>query len=395
MKKKRVAYIGIKALPATMGVDSVVEKIVTGLDESRYQPVVYVRSEEVPPSVEISNVELIRIRTLPGRYLKATSLFLFAALHALFFGDYDLINVHSTETCFVLPILRLRYKVVSTAHGLARMEPDDLSKWGRVKFMLVIPEIPLMYLSNIRTSVSKPDQHFLEQRYHKPVVYLPNGVEDREPDIVAAKEFVARYGLQPGQYAIFTAGRVVPRKGCHFVLEALRQMDRDVKLLVVGDTSHVPEYEAKLRELADDRVHFCGFVSSKELLFGLIQLAQLFVFPTTYEAMAMTLLEVASIGTPLIASDIPENREVLPEQALFFKSGDATDLREKMEWALDNPDQMAVMAGKARQWVNTNYRWPGIIDGYERLYDSVMDVATTSTLEREESWGTAHPSDPS
>lgn len=372
MKKKRIAYIGIKALPATMGVDSVVEKIVTGIDQTRIQPVVYVRAQEVPESVELPGVELVRISTLPGKYLKATSLFLLSALHALFFGKYDLINVHSTETCFVLPILRLRYKVVSTAHGLARMEPDDLTKWGRLKFMLVLPEIPLMYLSNIRTSVSKPDKHFLESRYNRPVVYLPNGVEERMPDTEAANAVLAEHGLEPGKYIIFTAGRVVPRKGCHFVLEALQGMDEDVKLLVVGDTSHVPEYEAKLHELADDRVRFCGFISSKELLFGLIQQAQYFVFPTTYEAMAMTLLEVASLGTPLIASDIPENREVLPEQAVFFKSGNVADLRAKMKWALANPGQMALLAGKARNWVAANYRWPGIIASYEQLYDQLM-----------------------
>jgi glycosyltransferase involved in cell wall biosynthesis len=375
MKKKRIAYIGIKSLPATMGVDSVVEKIVTGLDHSRIQPVVYVREQEVPPEVEIPGVELVRIRTLPGKYLKATSLFLFAALHALFLGNYDIINVHSTETCFVLPILRLRYKVISTAHGLARMEPDDLTKWGKLKFMLVIPEIPLMYLSNIRTSVSKPDKQFLETRYNRPVVYLPNGFEERAPDTAAAREFLAGYGLEPGKYAIFTAGRVVPRKGCHLVLEAMQQLDRDVKLLVVGDTSHVPEYEARLHALADDRVRFCGFISSKALLFGLIQQAQVFLFPTTYEAMAMTMLEVASLGTPMIASDIPENREVLPNQALFFKSGDADNLRQKLAWALDNPGQMALMAGQARIWVEANYRWPGIIAGYEQLYDELMGVA--------------------
>jgi glycosyltransferase involved in cell wall biosynthesis len=391
MKKKRIAYIGIKALPATMGVDSVVEKIVTGMDQSRFQPVVYVTTQDVPPDVVVPGVELVRIRVIPGKFTKATTLFLFAALHALFFGNYDLINVHSAETCFVLPILRLRYKVISTAHGLIRMEPSELSKWGRVKPLLSIPEVPFMYLSNVRTSVSKPDKQFLEQRYNRPVVYLPNGYEQRAPNTEAAQAFLADHGLEPGQYAIFTAGRIVPRKGCHLVLEAMQQLDRDIKLLVVGDAGHVPEYEARLRALADDRVAFCGFISSKELLFGLIQQAKLFLFPTTYEAMAMTMLEVASVGTPMIASDIPENREVLPNQALFFKSGDADDLRHKITWALDNPGQMTLMAGRARTWVETNYRWADIIDGYEQLYGQLMGEAASTVAEQNEFLGNSPP----
>ena len=64
----------------------------------------------------------------------------------------------------------------------------------------------------------------------------------------------------------------MPRKGCHFVLEALRGLDADTRLLVIGDTSHVPDYTAQLMALADDRVRFAGFISSKELLLSLIHI---------------------------------------------------------------------------------------------------------------------------
>ena len=113
----------------------------------------------------------------------------------------------------------------------------------------------------------------------------------------------------------------------------------------------------------------------------LVQQSQLFIFPTTYEAMAATLLEVAALDTPLIASDIPENREVLPDQALFFRSGDVADLREKMKWAIANPGQMALLAKKARNWVADNYRWPTVIARYEDLYDQLTngDAAANAT----------------
>ncbi len=172
-------------------------------------------------------------------------------------GHYDLVNVHSVETCFILPLLRLRYKVISTAHGLLSKEPDDLSKWGRAKSLLRLTELPFMNFSNVRTSVSKPDQLYLESRYNKPVHYVPNGIDEPVPDLESANALLAEHGLEPGKYMVFTAGRVVPRKGCHFVFEAMREMEEDVKLLVVGDTSQVPEYTEQLKALADDRVPFC------------------------------------------------------------------------------------------------------------------------------------------
>lgn len=369
MKKKKIAFIGIKGLPAKAGVDAVVEKIVNRFDRERFEPVVYVSKAEVPDDVTYPGVRLVRITTLPGKYFRATSLFLFAALHALFMGDYDLINVHSVETCFILPILRLRYKVVATAHGLLSQEPVELSKWGWARPLLRLTELPFMHLSSARTSVSKPDKNYLESRYNKPVEYLPIGIDELKPDVQRARELLAQHGLEPNGYIIFTAGRVVPRKGAHFVLEALRGMDEDVKLLVLGDTSHVPEYTQRLNELADDRTIFAGFIADKGLLFGLVYLSKLFIFPTTYEAMAATLLEVAALRTPLIASDIPENREVLPDQALFFKSADVADLRDKLRWALAHPGEMKSLVDRAYQWVSEQYRWPVVIGRYEQLYD--------------------------
>jgi glycosyltransferase involved in cell wall biosynthesis len=119
-------------------------------------------------------------------------------------------------------------------------------------------------------------------------------------------------------------------------------------------------------------VRFGGFVSDKGLLFALIQMSCLFLFPTTYEAMANTLLEVAALKTPLLASDLPENRAVLPEQALFFKSADVADLREKMIWALAHPREMNELATRAEAFVQANYQWPQIIAQYEQEYEALL-----------------------
>jgi glycosyltransferase involved in cell wall biosynthesis len=376
----KVAFIGIKALPARLGVDAVVEKIAHRFDHRRFEPIVYVSRREVAAGVAIPGIKLVRIPTLPGKFLHAPLLFLFSAFHALFFGDYDLINVHSVESCFILPILRLRYRVVVTAHGLLAKEPDELSKWGRLRPLLRLTEIPFMHLSDVRTSVSRPDKIYLESRYNKPVIYLPIGVDELQPDLEQARRRLDQYGLIPGQFIIFTAGRIVPRKGCHLILEALQEMDENMVLLVVGDTTHVPEYTHKLRRLADGRVRFAGFIADKGVLFGLVSLSRLFVFPTTYEAMAATLLEAAALKAPLLASDIPENREVLPDQAIFFRNGDVVDLRAKLRWAIAHPQETMRLAECAHQWVSENYRWPALIQRYEQVYEEACNATYQNVL---------------
>jgi glycosyltransferase involved in cell wall biosynthesis len=372
-KRTKVAFIGIKSLPARVGVDAVVERIISSFDHEQFEPIVYCSSREVPKGTKIKGGRIVRIPTIPGKYTNATILFFLSALHALFFGNYDVINVHSTETSFVLPILRLRYKVVTTAHGLGSQVPTELTKWGKGKAFFSLVEYPFMYLSNVRTSVSMPDKEYLEARYKREVGYLPIGIELPELDMERAREMLAKHGVEPGQYMIFTAGRIIPRKGCHFVLEAMQGINDDTKLLIVGDTSYAPEYGEKLNQLADGRVRFCGFIASKPLLFALVSQAKLFLFPTVYEAMAATLLEVAALRTPLIASDLPENRAVLPDQALYFKKADVADLRAKMQWALANPYDMKVMASQAEQWVKNHYTWDKVIKQYESYYKACLE----------------------
>ena len=86
----------------------------------------------------------------------------------------------------------------------------------------------------------------------------------------------------------------------------------------------------------------------------------------------MMLLEVASLGTPLVSSDISPNRAILLQQALFFRSGDAGDLRGKLDWALHHRDEMRDLGSKAKRWVMRNYHWDSIVSQYEALYHHIV-----------------------
>lgn len=363
---KTIAYIGVKGLPSKAGADRVVEAIVRGVNKEQYRPVVYCSSRIVPAGTTLPGVRLVRIPTLPGKHLHATSLFLFAALHALFLGKYTLVHMHNVEACFVSPLLRLRYNVIATSHGPAQAR----DKWGKVaKRLIRLTEYPFILFSNAITSVSQPLAARYEAQYKRPVHYFPNGVDENpEVDLEAARRILDEHGVTPERYILFAAGRVIPTKGCEYLLQAMQQIDDDVPVLVVGDTSQVPVYEKWLHQLADRRVHFCPFVGDKSTLLGLVQMARLFVFPSTVEAMSMMLLEAASVGTPIVCSDIPENASVLPDEALFFRSADVADLRQKLQWAMAHPQQMAALAAAASARVNAHFRWQDIIGQYERLY---------------------------
>jgi len=365
--QKKVAYLGLKGLPFSGGAESVTEGIVRHLDPERYHAIVYCDSRIVPKDFSIPNVTLVHVPSLPGKHLRATTHFISSAVHALLHHEYDLIHLHNAEASFILPLLKLRYpRIIATSHGQAQAR----EKWGKLaKTLMALTEIPFMRLSNTVTSVSKPLADYYEQRYGRPVLYIPNGIDEQPlvpPEKVNA--VLEKYNIEPG-YVMFAAGRIIPSKGAHTLMEAFRELDDpDARLIIVGDTKQIPAYEKRLFALADDRVTFIPFISDREELRSLLQAAKLFVFPSTIEAMSMMLLQVASFGIPAIYSDIPENLAAMPTSGVVFKAGNVEDLEQKLSYALNNLQEMGSLAQVAQKHVQSEHSWDRIVREYERLY---------------------------
>ena len=85
------------------------------------------------------------------------------------------------------------------------------------------------------------------------------------------------------------------------------------------------------------------------------------------------LLEVASMQTPIICSDIPENKSVFSgSEVLYFKAADSGDLAEKITWAIKHPGEMKRKAVKAKTRINNEYSWSKIAVQYSELYQRLL-----------------------
>jgi len=366
---KKIAFVGLKGIPSKGGGERVGEAITERLKD-KYKITIYCNKRYTPEEYSSPGIELIRIPTLPGKYLQPLSLFIFSALHALLLENFDLIHLHYAEAGFINPLLRLRYKVVATSHGPAYSR----EKWGKkAKALIKLMDAPFIIFANKVTSVSLPLANEYEKKWKKKIYYIPNGVEHNMPiNKETALKILRQHGVD-GNYILFSAGRMDRTKGCHLLLKAFSDIETDLKLVVVGDFGIDPDYYKELQSLANEKVRFIPFIADKSELFGILLGAYIFIFPSTVEAMSMALLEAASLGIPIICSDIPSNKTVLPEQALFFRSEDIDNFKEKLEWALTHPAEMREMGLRAQEWVKKEFSWDLIADKYDKLFQGVMN----------------------
>ena len=125
--------------------------------------------------------------------------------------------------------------------------------------------------------------------------------------------------------------------------------------------------EKQVRDTADDRIIFPGYIYGNDTNV-LIKNAFVYIQPSIIEGLSPVILTVMGLGTPLICSDIPENKFITGKNAAHFISGSIDDLAEKIEFSLQNVESIRRIADEGQQDVLKRFNWETITDQYLELF---------------------------
>lgn len=366
----RIAHLGSKGIPSKGGTERVVEAV--AVRHAPHHLVTVYGNAAVCESGFHLGVRVLSYKAPVMKHAGPVLLQIRCALHALTRDRYDVVHVHGSEHGFIVPLLRVRYPVVSTNHGPAYLR----EKWSSVAKRMIRANERLSVVGASAATAVAPNQALsLGERYGRTVVPVANGVDlDQDVDVDGAAQMLKAQGIEPGSYVLFAAARVDPTKGCHTLLEALPSLTERVPVVVVGDLGHARGYEKRLRDLARGLpVSFLPRLDDKALLLGLLALCRVFVFPSTVEAMSMMLLEALAVGVVSLASDIPENVSVVPPTFPLFSAGNPDSLARGLETLLRaDLDQRRALSSLGREWVRSRHDWDRIARQYMAIYQEIV-----------------------
>ncbi len=182
------------------------------------------------------------------------------------------------------------------------------------------------------------------------VTVLRNGVDTtlfRPPDDRVA----ARTALGLAGPTLISVGLLIERKGHHRVIEAMASLP-GYALLIVGDGPERRHLTAMIERLGlVDRVRLLGARPHAELpaLYGA---ADALVLASSREGWANVLLEAMACGTPVIASNIWGNPEVVraPQAGLIIPSNSAEVIAAAARQLFANPPDRAATRAYAEQF---------------------------------------------
>jgi len=157
------------------------------------------------------------------------------------------------------------------------------------------------------------------------------------------------------------AGRIVPEKGLHHVLHAMRDIDEDVRLVVNGDGPARADAEALTRQLGlEDRVDFLGWTGRDELR-ACYEQAAVAVVPSLWpEPFGLVGIEAMAHGVPVIGYESGAIPEWLTDGVTghVVERGDIAGLAARIGEILSDEPLRARMSCAARRQVAEQYTAP-------------------------------------
>ncbi len=364
--------LGQKGIPTRQGgIERHVEELSTRLAAMQGMEVfVYVRERTTGPVPEtFKGVHLVKTPSIPTKNLEAISHTFFSVMHALFVIRPDVYHFHAVGPSTLAWIPRIfapKALVVSTFHCRDQFH----LKWSAfARAYLKFGEWASARLPHMTIAVSRGIQELCAKSFRRIALYIPNGVQVTLTD---KSDLLAGFGLEKRRYVV-AISRLVKHKRVHDVIRAFKAMLKNdgFDLAVVGGGAYTEAYEKELKDLAADepRVKLLG-MQTGEAFAQLLNNAALFVTASEAEGLPITLLEAAAAGVPILASDIPEHREVLDGEGRLFPVGDTDRLAEMMKTQLARtsaPETVEASAALQRR-VEVEYDWERIAKDVARAY---------------------------
>jgi glycosyltransferase involved in cell wall biosynthesis len=158
----------------------------------------------------------------------------------------------------------------------------------------------------------------------------------------------------PRARTLFTAGSIRPARGLEDCIRALPLLDADVRLVIAGRAdAGFAGYAEQLRRLCGDlgvihRVTFAGQLGPADMTEAFRRCAA-FVMTSRAEACPNTALEAMSCGCASVSVDRAPMPEFFGDAAVYYPTGDAQALAQRLRTLIANPAERCRLAHAARQ----------------------------------------------
>jgi len=284
-----------------------------------------------------------------------------ATFDVIFRNTADVVHLHSGANSIWAMFLRLAGKRVVVSQFAMDWKRDKWPWYGKLFYL--ISNYLTAYCPNAVAFDNVFTKEYFEKKFNHKYEFIPYGSEVKTPP--DNTDILNKLNITRGEYFLFV-GRFIPDKGLHLLVEAFSSLQTNKKLILIGGSPNPGEYETTVRNTKDSRIIFPGYIYGDDTNI-LMQNAYAYIQPSLIEGLSPVILTVMALGTPLICSDIVENKFICGDNATTFISGNSVSLAEKIAYALNNALLIAAKSAIGKTDIKNRFNWDKITDQYINL----------------------------
>ena len=238
---------------------------------------------------------------------------------------FDIVHCHTPMGGVLARLAARKYrklgtKVIYTAHGFHFCKTAPKKNW-----LLYYPvEWFLAHWTDVLITINEYDYTFAQKHMHAgTVIFVPGvGIDlkrfvPKQMDSMATRSVREELGLKANDKLMLSVGELDRDKNHIVVLEALSKLPgNNYKYCICGRGVLKEKYESFIKEHhLEDRISLLGYRND---ISKILQVTDLFVFPSTFEGLPVALMEAIASKVMVICSASRGNTDLVKDKRCMF-----------------------------------------------------------------------------
>jgi L-malate glycosyltransferase len=191
-------------------------------------------------------------------------------------------------------------------------------------------------------------------------------------------DFLSKYDIPPGSRIVGIVSNYRPVKRVGDLIKAFPSVCnviKDAVLVIIGDPGmYVHEYLDLTRELGiQEHVRVLGLIDRDKVI-SYLKWFNVGVMCSESEGLSNAIIEYMACGVPVIATDIPSNRELIEsgKSGLLYPVGDIDVLSSELILVLEDKQFANRLTERSREQIRGKFDEGAIIKQYQEFYAGLV-----------------------
>lgn len=366
-KPLHVAIIGSRGYPYVYsGYETLVKEIGERLVKKGIKVTVYCHKPlfETTPE-QVNGIILVYMPGLETKSLSQLTNSLLSMIHACFSKADVLLVVNSANGPFGVISRIFRKPTAINVDGMEWLRP----KWKGMgaRYFLFASRLATKLYDQIITDCEEMQKTYWEL-FKSPSTMIAYGAN---PAKEADATKIEKWRLEERGYFLIV-GRLIPDNNADLIIEGFVKSSSKRKLVIVGDVPYRDVYAERLKNMADERLIFTGYVKDQQELASLYHNCYAYLHGHEYGGTNPAMLKALGYSCAILALDTRFNKEMLQngKHGWFFQKNisSATEVIDQAEGEGEEIERLRITAV---QGLTEKYNWEHVTEKYLQVFQEL------------------------